>query len=100
MLKGLANDATSLVLYKIRRFGGKCWRVLPWSCGRRVCAIAIGEPLWGICIGWVMLRLHARARDTYVETLLSVLTPYAAYWPPFQLGGSGVLAAVSVGLYI
>jgi monovalent cation/hydrogen antiporter len=28
------------------------------------------------------------------------LTPYAAYWPPENLGGSGVLATVVTGLYV
>jgi monovalent cation/hydrogen antiporter len=32
--------------------------------------------------------------------MLSVLTPFLAYWPPQHLGGSGVLATVSCGLYI
>jgi CPA1 family monovalent cation:H+ antiporter len=35
-----------------------------------------------------------------VEILLSMLTPYLAYLPPEQLGGSGVLATVTTGLYI
>jgi CPA1 family monovalent cation:H+ antiporter len=32
--------------------------------------------------------------------MLSVLTPFLAYWPPQHLGGSGVLATVTCGLYI
>ena len=32
--------------------------------------------------------------------MLSVLTPFVAYWPPQHLGGSGVLATVTAGLYI
>jgi CPA1 family monovalent cation:H+ antiporter len=32
--------------------------------------------------------------------MLSVLTPFIAYWPPEFLGGSGVLATVTTGLYI
>jgi CPA1 family monovalent cation:H+ antiporter len=32
--------------------------------------------------------------------MLSVLTPFVAYWPPELLGGSGVLATVTTGLYI
>jgi len=31
---------------------------------------------------------------------LSILTPFLAYWPPESLGGSGVLATVTAGLYI
>jgi monovalent cation/hydrogen antiporter len=32
--------------------------------------------------------------------VLSILTPFVAYWPPEHLGGSGVLATVTAGLYI
>jgi CPA1 family monovalent cation:H+ antiporter len=31
--------------------------------------------------------------------ILALLTPFAAFWPPHFLGGSGVLAAVTAGLY-
>jgi CPA1 family monovalent cation:H+ antiporter len=31
--------------------------------------------------------------------ILALLTPYIAFWPPHFLGGSGVLAAVTAGLY-
>ena len=32
--------------------------------------------------------------------MLSILTPFVAYWPPEQLGGSGVLATLAAGLYV
>jgi CPA1 family monovalent cation:H+ antiporter len=63
-------------------------------------AIITGEILWGIGVGWVMLRLRRWVGDPRVEILLSLLTPFVAYLPPEQLGGSGVLATVTAGLYI
>jgi CPA1 family monovalent cation:H+ antiporter len=62
--------------------------------------IVVGEILWGIGVGWVALRLRRWARDPRIEITLAVLTPYLAYWPPEHLGGSGVLATVTTGLYI
>ena len=59
-----------------------------------------GEILWGIGVGWVMLRLRRWVRDPRIEITLSILTPFLAYWPPEHLGGSGVLATVTAGLYI
>jgi CPA1 family monovalent cation:H+ antiporter len=56
--------------------------------------------MWGIVVGWMMLRLRRWVGDTRVEIMLSVLTPFLAYWPPELLGGSGVLATVTTGLYI
>ena len=63
-------------------------------------AIVAGEILWGIGVGWVMLRLRRWVNDPRIEILLSLLTPFLAYWPPEQFGGSGVLATVTAGLYI
>ena len=63
-------------------------------------AIVVGEIVWGIGVGWLMLRLRRWVGDPRIEITLSVLTPFLAYWPPEQLGGSGVLATVATGLYI
>src|ERR1700678_2542221 len=74
-----------------------------FSCGHAVSAfvtIVVGEVLWGIAIGWLMLRLRRWVREPRIEILLSVMTPFLAYWPPQHLGGSGVLATVTTGLYI
>ena len=47
-----------------------------------------------------MLRLRRWVRDPGIEIMLSILTPFMAYWPPEQLGGSGVLATLAAGLYV
>ena len=47
-----------------------------------------------------MLRLRRWVREPRIEITLSILTPFLAYWPPEHLGGSGVLATVTAGLYI
>jgi Na+/H+ antiporter len=98
--EGLANDATALILY---RFAIVAVSVGSFSFSRAAAtfaAIVAGEILWGIGVGWVMLRLRRWARDPAIEITLSVLTPFLAYWPPEQLGGSGVLATVTTGLYM
>ncbi len=98
--EGLANDATALILYRfaVAAVGGGLF-----SIGHAVgtfAAIVAGELLWGLISGWMMLHLRRWVRDPRVEILLSVLTPFLAYWPPQYLGGSGVLATVTAGLYI
>jgi monovalent cation/hydrogen antiporter len=98
--EGIANDATALILY---RFAVAAAAGGIFSFGHAVSAfvaIVIGEVLWGIAIGWLMLRLRRWVREPRIEILLSVLTPFLAYWPPQHLGGSGVLATVTTGLYI
>ena len=98
--EGLANDATALVLY---RFAVVAVSVGAFSFGHALeafAAITVGEVLWGLIVGWVMLRLRRWVDDPRLEIMLSVLTPFVAYWPPEHLGGSGVLATVTTGLYI
>jgi CPA1 family monovalent cation:H+ antiporter len=98
--EGLANDATALILY---RFAAAAVSLGVFSLGHAALmfvAIIAGEILWGIGVGWVMLRLRRWVGDPRIEILLSLLTPFVAYLPPEQLGGSGVLATVTAGLYI
>src|SRR5215475_3433460 len=97
--EGLANDATALILY---RFAVVAVSLGVFSFGQAVgtfAAIVVGEILWGIAAGWLMLRLRRWVNDPLIEILLSVLTPFLAFWPPAHLGGSGVLATVAAGLY-
>jgi monovalent cation/hydrogen antiporter len=98
--EGLANDATALILY---RFAVAAVSTGLFSLGEAsgvFVLIVIGEIAYGIGIGWVSLRLRRWARDPRVEITLSLLTPYAAFLLPQQLGGSGVLATVAAGLYV
>src|SRR5438105_13600926 len=56
--EGLANDATALVLY---RFAVAAVSVGSFSFGTAAAAFAVivaGEVLWGIAVGWLMLRLR------------------------------------------
>jgi Na+/H+ antiporter len=98
--EGLANDATALILY---RFAVAAVSTGIFSFGRAAgifALIVVGEIAYGIAIGWVSLRLRRWARDPRVEITMSLLTPYAAFLLPQQLGGSGVLATVAAGLYV
>jgi NhaP-type Na+/H+ or K+/H+ antiporter len=63
-------------------------------------AIVAGEIAYGLAVGYASLRLRKWAADPRIEILLSLLTPFVAYWPPAHLGGSGVLAACVCGLYV
>ncbi len=98
--EGLANDASALILYRFA-IAAVSFSVFSWSQAAGMFAAIIGgEILWGIGVGWLMLRLRRWVHDTRIEITLSVLTPFVAYWPPEYLGGSGVLATVTAGLYI
>jgi monovalent cation/hydrogen antiporter len=97
--EGLANDATALILY---RFAVAAVSAGVFSLGQAAgmfAAIVGGEIVWGIGVGWLILRLRRWVHDPRIEITLSILVPFLAYWPPDYLGGSGVLATVTAGLY-
>ncbi len=62
--------------------------------------MALGGILIGLVVGWIVAWVRLHLTDTPVEITVSLLTPYAAYLPAELLGVSGVLAAVTAGLYI
>jgi Na+/H+ antiporter len=98
--EGLANDATALILY---RFAVVAVSSGAFSFGKATGEFALilaAELLWGIAVGWLLLRVRRWVADAQTEIVLSILTPYIAYWPPQHLGGSGVLATVVAGLYV
>jgi monovalent cation/hydrogen antiporter len=98
--EGLANDATALVVYRFAIVAVAAGAFSLGHAAETFGFILVAEIVWGLCIGWLMLRVRRWVGDPSVELLLSILTPYLAFWPPQQLGGSGVLATVTVGLYI
>jgi NhaP-type Na+/H+ or K+/H+ antiporter len=72
--EGLANDATALILY---RFAVAAVSLGVFSFGEAVgmfVIIVVGEILWGIGVGWVMLRLRHWVADPRIEITLSVMT--------------------------
>jgi Na+/H+ antiporter len=97
--EGLANDAAALILYRFAVAAVSLGTFSALPAVGLFAAIVVGEILWGVMLGWVMLRLRGWVRDTRIEITLSVLTPFLAFWPPEHLGGSGVIATVAVGLY-
>jgi len=98
--EGLANDATALILYRFAVAAVVAGTFSFQRAAGTFAAIVVGELLWGLVVGWLLLRLRRWVKDPQIDILLSILTPFLAYWPPYYLGGSGVLATVVCGLYV
>ena len=98
--EGLANDATTLILYRFAVVAISTGAFSLPKAGATFLAIIVGEVLFGVTVGWLSLRARHRARDPQVEITLSLITPYVAYWIPEHFGGSGVIATVTCGLYM
>ena len=99
--EGLVNDATALILFSFAIAAvtqGKQFSFV--EAGGEFLAIVLGEIAWGLFIGWGGLALRRWASDPRVEMVFALLMPFAAFWIPESLGGSGVLATVVSGLFV
>jgi Na+/H+ antiporter len=98
--ESLVNDGTALVAYRVAVAGTVGAGVSIWEAGLEFVLSAVGGVLIGIAVGWVICEIRKRLDDVPVEITISLLTGYAAYIPAEAINASGVLAAVSVGLFV
>jgi Na+/H+ antiporter len=99
--ESLLNDATALTIYRAA-VGAAVAAAVVSVLGSLASFVfvALGGILIGIFVGWVITWVRTHLTDTPVEITVSLLTPFAAYLPAELLGVSGVLAAVTAGLFI
>lgn len=97
--EGLVNDATALILFNVALTAVLTGHFSLVTATRDFALVLVGETAWGWLVALALLRLRHRARDPRIEVMLSLMTPFAAFWLPHALGGSGVLATVVAGLY-
>ena len=98
--ESLVNDATALVAYRIAVAAAVSGSFVAWQAGLRFVVTAAGGVAVGLLVGWLVAELRRRLDDPVIEIVVSVFTGYAAYLPAELLGVSGVLAAVTTGLYV
>src|SRR6266566_3591230 len=98
--ESLVNDGTALVAY---RFGVIAVVTGSFSLanatGRFFVNVAGGIAI-GLAIGYLIRRLRRRLDNPPVEITIALLSGYFAYLPAQAAGVSGVLAAVTVGVYM
>jgi monovalent cation/hydrogen antiporter len=98
--ESLVNDATALVAYRIAVAAAVGGSFVPWRAGLRFVVGVAGGVAIGLLVGWLVAEVRRRLDDPPVEITVSLVTGYAAYLPADRLGVSGVLAAVTAGLYV
>ena len=98
--ESLVNDATALTLYRGALVAATAVALSPLASVGTFFSAVVGGIVVGLAVGWLIVQVRARLTDLPVEITISLLTPYAAYLPAELLGVSGVLAAVSCGLYV
>jgi Na+/H+ antiporter len=98
--ESLVNDATALVAYRVAVAAAVSGSFVAWQAGLRFLVGAAGGVVVGLVVGWLVAEVRRRLDDPVVEIVISVVTGYVAYLPAELLDVSGVLAAVTAGLYV
>ena len=98
--ESLVNDATALVAFSLAVRAVETGAFSPVEAFGRFVAILVGEVAFGAALGFVTLRIRNIVNDPRAEILIALATPFLAFWPPHELGGSGVVACFTVGLFV
>jgi Na+/H+ antiporter len=98
--ESLVNDGSALVLYKaaVGAAIGTGFSLL--HVGVHLVLNVVAGIAIGLAVGFVVRQVRRRIEDPPIEVALAVLTGYLAYLPAAAAGVSGVLAAVTAGVYM
>ena len=96
----LLNDTTAFVIYRLAVRAATTGAFDARTAVPLFLLVAAG----GAVVGWVVYRvvrfMSERLADPVLETVLLLMTPFAAYLPAEALGASGVLAVVVAGVLL
>jgi CPA1 family monovalent cation:H+ antiporter len=98
--ESLINDGMALVLYKTAVAAAVAGTFSLWDASWRLVVNVIGGVAVGLAVAYVVRRVRKRVDDAPTEVALALLSGYLAYLPASVIGVSGVLAAVTIGVYM
>src|SRR3954453_22954308 len=96
----LVNDATALIAYKYAVAAVTAGTFSLFSAGGKFAMASVGGIAVGLGIGYVVAALGRHMDAPATEISISLVTSYLAYLPAAAVGASGVLAAVTSGVYL
>jgi Na+/H+ antiporter len=103
--ESLVNDATGLVIYRfaVVAVATGAFSLLN-AAAQFVYVVVVGVAV-GLGVGWLIARISIATRksglsDELIAVSISLVAPFALYVPAETLHASGVLAAMSGGIYL
>ncbi|HEV8460245.1 MAG TPA: Na+/H+ antiporter [Gaiellaceae bacterium] len=98
--EGLVNDAMALVLYKTAVTAAVAGTFSLWDASWRLVVNVLGGIAVGLAVGYCVRQVRRRVDDAPTEVAIALISGYLAYLPAVAIGVSGVLAAVTIGVYM
>jgi len=98
--ESLVNDGTALVAYRFAVAAVVTGTFSLAAASGRFVLNVVGGIVMGLAVGVVIRQVRRKLDNPPVEITISILSGYFAYLPAQAVGVSGVLAAVTVGIYM
>lgn len=103
--ESLVNDATALVVLRMAVAAVSVGAFSAADAGVQFLVVSAGGIALGLAGGWLAVKLHSwldrgERADAKLLITVTLLTPFAVYLPAEHLHVSGVLAAVTAGLWV
>jgi Na+/H+ antiporter len=98
--ESLVNDSSALIAYRVAVAAAVGGSFSLFDATVDFVAAVAGGIAIGLLVGAAIAEVRRRLDDIPVEITISIFSGYVAYLPAEGLGVSGVLAAVTTGLYL
>jgi monovalent cation/hydrogen antiporter len=103
--ESLINDATGLVIYRFALVAVATGAFSLLDATMRFVYVAGVGVAVGIVVGWLIAKITVAIRkaglsDSLIAVSISLVAPFALYVPADLIGASGVLAALSGGIFL
>ena len=98
--ESLVNDASALVAYRFAVAAVATGAFSVAGAALTFAWVVVGGVVVGLAGGWVLAQFSKRIADPYILILFSLVSPYLVWLPAEALQASGVLAAVTAGLFM
>ena len=98
--ESLVNDASALIAYRVAVAAAIGGSFSLFDASVDFVVAVVGGIAIGLVVGAAIAEVRRRLDDIPVEITISIFSGFVAYLPAEELGVSGVLAAVTTGIYL
>src|SRR5919109_89052 len=98
--ESLVNDSSALIAYRVAIAAAVGGSFSLFDASVDFVVAVVGGIAIGLVVGAAIAEVRRRLDDVPVEITISIFSGFAAYLPAEELGVSGVLAAVTTGIYL
>jgi len=98
--ESLVNDGTALVAYKFAVVAVVSGTFSFADAAGSFAVNVVGGIALGLGVGFVVRHVRKKIKDPALAITVSLMSGYLAYLPAMAIGVSGVLAAVTIGIYM